>query len=98
MLGTAGKAGGGYCQFLMQCIWTLCIENDSKQSFVDMTEKGQLGSFPTSRIYSKGLYDKLQDLAGSYLVVCESMDSEDMNFKNLRRIVASCEGQHCTRS
>ena len=56
-----------------------------------MAEKGQFGSFPTSGTYSKGFYDKLQDFSGSYLVVCESM-VEDMDFKNLRRILAGCEG------
>ena len=76
----------------MQSNLTLFVENDSKQSLVGMAEKGQLVSFPTSRTYCKGIYDKLQDFTGSYLVVWESMDSADRNFKNLRRIVASCEG------
>ena len=94
MIGAVGKAGGGYSQLRMQSNLTLFIENDSKQSLVDMVEKGQVVSlsFPTSGIYSKGIYDKLQEFSGAFLVVCESMDSEDMNFKNLRLIIASCEG------
>ena len=42
-------------------------------------------------IYSKAVYDKLQGFSGSYLVVCEGM-GDDVNFKNLRRLVAIADG------
>ena len=38
-------------------------ENESKQSLVEMREKGQLVAFPISAIYSKAVYDKLQDFS-----------------------------------
>ena len=34
----------------------------------------------------------MQEFEGSYLVVCESMESEGMDFKSLRRIIAASEG------
>ena len=51
VLGSAGKAGGGYSQLRMQSNLTLFIENDSKQSLADMVEKGQLVSFSTPGTY-----------------------------------------------
>ena len=56
-----------------------------------MSEKRRLVAFPTSAIYSKAVYDKLEDFSGSYLMVCEVM-GEDMEFKNLRRLVVAVEG------
>ena len=57
-----------------------------------MAEKGQLVSFPTSTTHDKAVYDKMQEFEGSYLVVCEPMVTGDLDFKNLRRIIATCEG------
>ena len=34
----------------------------------------------------------MQEFEGSYLVVCESMEMDDMDFKSLRWIVVACEG------
>ena len=59
---------------------------------VDFNEKGYLVSFPTSRMYTKAIYDEFQEFTGSYLAVCESMDTGDTDFKNLRRIVVNCNG------
>ena len=33
-----------------------------------------------------------RNFSGSCLVVCESMDAGDVNFKHLRRVLATCEG------
>ena len=49
-------------------------------------------SFWTSGLYTKAIYDKLQEFGGSYSVVCESMDTGDTDFKNLSRFIANCEG------
>ena len=38
------------------------------------------------------MFDKLQELPGSYLVVCGSMAIDDTDFRNVRRIVAAAEG------
>ena len=49
--------------------------------------------FPRCGTYDKAIYDKLQEFDGSFLVVCEVVDREDdrdMDFKNLRRLVAAC--------
>ena len=57
-----------------------------------MAEKGQLVCFPIEGVYSKAVYDKLQELSGSYLVVCEPMAVDDVDFRNVRRIVVAAEG------
>ena len=67
------------------------IENESKQSLVDMLQKDQSVAFPTSVIYSKAVYDRLQDFSGSYSTVCEAM-GKDGDFKNLKRVMAAAEG------
>ena len=68
------------------------IEDDSKKSMAEMTEKVQLVSFPTEGVHSNAVFDKLQELPGSYLVVCESMVNDDTDFRNVRRLVAAAEG------
>ena len=76
----------------MQSNLTRFIEDESKESVAEMAEKGQLVCFPTVGVYSKAVFDKLQELPGSYLVVCESMAIDDTDFRNVRRIVAVAEG------
>ena len=58
------------------------IENESIQSLEDMLKKNQSVVFPTSAIYSKAVYDTLQEFPVSYLMVCEAI-REDGDFKNL---------------
>ena len=77
ILGAAGSSGGGYSQLRMQSNFTGFIEDESKKSIEEMAEKGQLVCFPTEGVYSKAVYDKLQALPGSYLVVCEPMAVDD---------------------
>ena len=72
-MGSAGSSGGGYSQLRVQSNLKGFIEDESRKSIVEMAEKGQLVCFPTEGVYSKAMYDKLQDLPGNYLVVCESM-------------------------
>ena len=91
VLGTAGNSGAGYSHLRMQSNLTSYIENESKQSLVGMVEKEQLAVFPTAGVCSKAVFDRLQGFSGSYLVVCKPM-AEDMDFKNLRRLVAVAEG------
>ena len=55
VLGSAGKAGGGYSQLQMQSNLALFIENDSKQSLVDTVEKGQSVSFAKSECITRVL-------------------------------------------
>ena len=76
----------------MQSNLTGFIEDESKKSIPEMAKKGQLVSFPTEGVYSKAVFDKLQELPGSYLVVCEPMEIDDTDFKNVRRLVAAAEG------
>ena len=90
VLGTAGSSGAGYSHLQMQSNLIGYIENESKQSLVDMSQKEQSVAFPTSGIYSKAVYDKLQDFSGSYLTVCEAM-GEDGDFKNLKRVMAAAD-------
>ena len=89
--GSSGKAGGGYSPLRKRSNLTF-IKNNSKPSLADMVEKGQSVSFAKIRMYNKGRYDKLQEFSGAFLVVCESMDPADLAFKNLRRVMAACEG------
>ena len=56
-----------------------------------MLQKNQSVAFPNSAIYSKGVYDRLQEFSGSYLMVCEVI-GEDGDFRNLKRLIASAEG------
>ena len=56
VLGTAGSSGAGYSHLRMQSNLKLYVENESKQSLAEMTEKEQLVVFPTSAKYSKGVY------------------------------------------
>ena len=76
----------------MQSNLTGFIEDESRKSIAEMAEKGQLVCFPTEGVYSKPVYDKLQDLSGNYLVVCESMAIDDVEFRNVRRIVVAGQG------
>ena len=48
-------------------------------------------SFPTSGAYNKEVYDKLQEFSPSYLIVCKSIDIMDMEIKNLRQVITSCD-------
>ena len=91
-LGSAGSSGGGYSQLRVQSNLTGFIEDESRKSIAEMAEKGQLVCFPTEGVYSKAVYDKLQELPGNYLVVCESMAIDDVEFRNVRRIVAAGQG------
>ena len=86
LLGCAEKTGAGYNQLRTQSNLTTFIQDNSRASLKTMVEKGQLVSFPTSATYNKASYDKMQGFEGSYLVVCESMDSGDMEFKSLRPV------------
>ena len=95
LLGYAGKAGGGYNHHRTQSNSTSFVQDDSKASAKKMEDKGQLVVFPRCGTYSKAVYNKLQEFNGSYSVVCEALDREDdwdMDFKNLRRLVAAWEG------
>ena len=76
----------------MQSNLTGFIEDESKKSMTEMADKGQLVSVPTDGVYSKAVFDKLQELPGSYLVVCEPMANDDTDFRNVRRLVAAAEG------
>ena len=49
-------------------------------------------SFPILGTYTKAVYNKLQEFSVSCLIVCESMDTSDIGFKNLRRLIANCDG------
>ena len=53
VLGSAGSAGGGYNQLRMKSNLTVFIQDDRRASLIEMAEKGQLVSFPTSGTYSK---------------------------------------------
>ena len=92
ILGAAGSSGGGYSQLRMQSNLTGFIEDESKKSIVEMAGKGQLVCFPTEGVYSKAVYDKLQELSCSYLVVCEPMAVDDVDFRNVRQIVVVVGG------
>ena len=50
-------------------------------------------AFPSSAKYSKGVYDRLQEFPGGYLVVCDAF-GEDAAFKDLtrKRVIAAAEG------
>ena len=67
----------------MQSNLTGFIEDESKKSMAEMAEKGQLVSFLTQGVYSKAVFDKLQEIPGSYLVVCEPMAIDDTDFRNV---------------
>ena len=56
-----------------------------------MMQKKQTVAFPSSAIYSKSVYDRLQEFSGGYLVVCEAI-GEGGDFKSLKRVIASAEG------
>ena len=92
VLGAAGSSGAGYSHQRTQSNLTGFIEDDSKKSIAEMAGKGQLVSFPTDGVYCKAVFDKLQELFGSYLVVCEPVANDDTDFRNVRRIVAAAEG------
>ena len=70
VLGTAGSSGAGYSHLRMQSNLMGYIENESIQSLEDMLQKNQSVAFPTSAIYIKAVYDRLQEFSGSYLMVC----------------------------
>ena len=91
-LGSAGSSGGGYSQLRVQSNLTGFIEDESRKSITEMALKGQLVCFPTEGVYTKAMYDKLQDLPGNYMVICESMAIDDVEFRNVRRIVAVGQG------
>ena len=66
------------------------IENESIQKLEGMMQKKQTVAFPCSAKYSKGVYDRLQEFPGGYLVVCDAI-GEDAAFKDLKRVIASAE-------
>ena len=56
VLGTTGSSGAGYSHLRMQSNLIGYIENESIQTFEDMMQKKQTVAFPSSAIYSKGVY------------------------------------------
>ena len=80
VLGTAGSSGAGYSHLRMQSNLIGYIENESIQTLENMLQKNQSVVFPSSAIYSKGVYDRLQEFSVGYLVVCQAI-GEDGDFK-----------------
>jgi len=91
VLGTAGSSGAGYSHLRMQSNLIGYIENESIQTLEAMMQKKQAVAFPSSAKYSKGVYDRLQDFPGGYLVDCDAI-GEDAAFKDLKRVIAAAEG------
>ena len=79
VLGTAGSSGAGYSHLLMQSNLVGYIENESIQTLEGMLQKNQSVVFPNLGIYSKGVYDKLQEFSGSYLMVCAVIGEDGDN-------------------
>ena len=88
-LGDAGRRGSGYSLLRFHGNFGIWIKDNSKKTYADYVDRQILVSFPSGGIYSKMMYDKLQDFAANYIVSIESLDDNDSELKTLQRLISA---------